>query len=100
MEQYYANIKVTGGKEEIDEFLQLLCKIQVLGSVGANRTIPVAVDGDGSARLRFETTDTDENLIDRLRDAVNNGRTINMDDKPFLEQLDKGTELETHFIGE
>lgn len=92
MENYYVDIRVTGGKEEINELLVLLTKIQVLGSVGSNRTIPVTVDGDGSARLRFETTSTEDNQIDKIRDF----NSI----KKFIEEVESGEDISGHYIGE
>ena len=92
MENYYVDIRVTGGKEEINELLVLLTKIQVLGSVGSNRTIPVTVDGDGSARLRFETTSTENNQIDKIRDF----NSI----KKFIEEVESGEDISSHYIGE
>ena len=92
MENYYVDIRVTGGKEEINELLVLLTKIQVLGSVGSNRTIPVTVDGDGSARLRFETTSTENNQIDKIRDF----NSI----KKFIEEVESGEDISEHYIGE
>lgn len=92
MENYYVDIRVTGGKEEINELLVLLTKIQVLGSVGSNRTIPVTVDGDGSARLRFETTSTENNQIDKIRDF----NSI----KKFIEEVESGEDISGHYIGE
>lgn len=92
MENYYVDIRVTGGKEEISELLVLLTKIQVLGSVGSNRTIPVTVDGDGSARLRFETTSTEDNQIDKIRDF----NSI----KKFIEEVESGEDISGHYIGE
>lgn len=92
MENYYVDIRVTGGKEELNELLLLLTKIQVLGSVGSNRTIPVTVDGDGSARLRFETTSTDENQIDKIREF----NSI----KKFIEEVESGEDISEHYIGE
>ena len=92
MENYYVDIRVTGGKEEINELLVLLTKIQVLGSVVSNRTITVTVDGDGSARLRFETTSTEENQIDKIREF----NSI----KKFIEEVESGEDISEHYIGE
>lgn len=92
MENYYVDIRVTGGKEELNELLVLLTKIQVLGSVGSNRTIPVTVDGDGSARLRFKTTSTEENQIDKIREF----NSI----KKFIEEVESGEDISEHYIGE
>lgn len=67
MENYYVTVKISGGNSELNEVLNLLAKIQYLGSVGATCTIPVTVDGDGSGQLRFETLETEGNLIDNYK---------------------------------
>lgn len=53
MNKKYTDIRVMGGEEEIREFLGLCALIQQLGAEGASGTISTVVDGDGSARLRF-----------------------------------------------
>lgn len=95
---YNLNIKVVGGKEEISEFLLLLAKMETLGDVGANRTIPVAYDGDGSGNLKFEALDGQINMIGQLKDSIQKGKKLNMDDENFLTQIDN--KIETHYIGE
>jgi len=89
MENYYATVKISGGNSELNEVLNLFAKIQYLGSVGATCTIPVVVDGDGSGQLRFETLETEENLIDSYKL------------ESFKTQVDSGAEqTEAHWIGE
>jgi hypothetical protein len=89
MENYYVTVKISGGNSELNEILNLLAKIQYLGSVGATCTIPVVVDGDGSGQLRFETPETEENLIDSYKL------------ESFKTQVDSGAEqIEAHWIGE
>jgi hypothetical protein len=89
MENYYINVKISGGKSEITETLKLLAKIQHLGSIGATCSIPVIVDGDGSGQLRFETLGTEENLIGKFKLEF------------FKSQVDEGVEkLEPHWVGE
>jgi hypothetical protein len=89
MEKYYINVKISGGKSEISEILNLFAKIQYLGNVGATRTIPIVVDGDGSGQLRFETLETDNNIID------------NFELENFKSQVDSGIEkLDDHWVGE
>ena len=92
MENYYLDIRVSGGKEEIKELLELLTKIQILGSVGSNRTIPVTVDGDGSARLRFTTTSTEEDQIEKIKEF----RSI----QKFISEIQDGGNISEHYIGE
>jgi hypothetical protein len=91
MENYYLDISVSGGKEEIQELLELLTKIQILGSVGSNRTIPVTVDGDGSARLRFITTSTEEDQIEKIKEF----RSI----QKFISEVEEGGDISEHYIG-
>ena len=89
MEKYYVTVKISGGNSELNEVLNLLAKIQYLGSVGATCTIPVTVDGDGSGQLRFETLETEGNLIDNYKL------------ESFKTQVDSGAEqTENHWIGE
>ena len=89
MENYYVTVKISGGNSELNEVLNLLAKIQYLGSVGATCTIPVTVDGDGSGQLRFETLETEGNIIDNYKL------------ESFKTQVDSGAEkTENHWIGE
>jgi hypothetical protein len=67
----------------------MITKRQYLGNVGATCTIPVVVDEDGSGQLRFETLETDNNIIDNF--GLEN----------FKSQVDSGIhELDDHWIGE
>jgi hypothetical protein len=92
MENYYVDVRVSGGKEELRELLELLTKIQILGSIGANRTIPVTVDGDGSARLRFTTTSTEEHEVKKIMEF----REI----QKFISEVEEGGNISEHYIGE
>jgi hypothetical protein len=89
MEKYYIDVKISGGKSEISEILNLFAKIQYLGNVGATCTIPVVVDGDGSGQLRFQTLETEKNIIDNFKL------------EKFKSQVDSGIDkLDDHWIGE
>jgi len=89
MENYYINVKISGGQSEINEVLSLLAKIQHLGSIGSTCTIPVTVDGDGSGQLRFETLETEKNLVNEFKL------------ESFKDQVSSGAEkTEAHWIGE
>jgi hypothetical protein len=92
MENYYVDIRVSGGKPELQELLELLTKIQILGSIGSNRTIPVTVDGDGSARLRFETTSTENDQIEKMKEF----KSI----QKFISEVEEGGDISEHYIGE
>lgn len=50
----YIDLRVIAGDVELGEFVALCNMIQLLGEKGANREIKLRVDGDGSARFRFE----------------------------------------------
>lgn len=54
MERYFVDVKISGNKDDLESFILLCKKLKYLCSVGASRTIPVAVDGDGSANLKFD----------------------------------------------
>ena len=89
MEKYYTNVRIEGGKSEINEILSLMAKIQYLGNSGATATIPVVVDGDGSGQVSFYTTDTESNLVEEFKL------------EEFKKQVDSGAgETEAHWIGE
>ena len=92
MENYYIDVRISGGKEELRELLELLTKIQILGLIGSNRTIPVTVDGDGSARLRFTTISTEEDQIDKIIEF----RSI----QNFISEVEDGGNISEHYIGE
>lgn len=68
------NLEIVGDENTILEFIALCAKLDLLGSVGSSRTIPVFYDGDGSARLRFKcnvpgkNTDSDVELIQLWKD--------------------------------
>lgn len=89
------NIELVGNEEDVLSFVALCAKIQVLGQYGASRTIPVDIDGDGSARLYFniktKIKDKDEEVD--LIDVWMEKRL-----KSFKEEVDN--EIETHYIGE
>lgn len=92
MENYYIDVRISGGKEELRELLELLTKIQILGLIGSNRTIPVTVDGDGSARLRFTTISTEEDQIEKIIEF----RSI----QNFISEVEDGGNISEHYIGE
>jgi len=47
-------LTVTGPPDQLGSFVQLCKTIEALCSLGASRTVKVAVDGDGSGNLRFD----------------------------------------------
>lgn len=87
----YLDIRVTGEKEEINELLIILRKIQWCGSVGAGRTLPIYVDGDGSGRLSFEL---------KLKEELTPLEKYVVLDKEKMSKVSDGDDFETHWIGE
>jgi len=88
------NIEVIGDSTEILEFVALCGKIELLGHFGANRTIPVTVDGDGSGQLLFKanaTVDGKENV-----DLIGIWKTKQSEN--FESEVD--SEIKEHHIGE
>lgn len=87
-------IELVGNEEDVLSFVGLCAKIELLGICGASRTIPVDVDGDGSARLKF---DIKANVADKGEvDLIDAWWLKNKEN--FKKQLD--SKIETHFIGE
>lgn len=87
-------IELVGNEDDVLSFVSLCAKIELLGIWGASRTIPVDVDGDGSARLKF---DIKANIVDKGEiDLIDVWWSKNKE--TFKMQLD--SQIETHFIGE
>ena len=106
MSQSKLDLTVIGGKEEIKELLFVLSKIQWLGMIGSGRTIPVHVDGDGSARLKFYIKDVpkekDGQKIDVkswIEDYTSVLELVELD-KDILKKVSDGDDFETQYIGE
>jgi len=105
MSQSKLDLTVIGGKEEIKELLFVLSKIQWLGMIGSGRTIPVHVDGDGSARLKFFVKDVPKENEgkevdpDWIKDYTNVLELVQLDKKK-LEKVSDGDDFETQYIGE
>lgn len=87
----YLDIRVLGLSDtDINEFLHLLVKIETLGEQGANRTIPVCVDGDGSGIFKFDILDKKLNR---------SYKTVKKDIKTnFTKEIND--KIKTHYIGE
>lgn len=89
------NIELTGNEEDVLSFVGLCSKIELLGLWGASRTIPVDVDGDGSANLRFNIK---ADVQDRGEvDLIDEWWKHNKD--KFNEEVDND-KIKTHYIGE
>ena len=98
MERVKLDLVVTGSNEEIKELLILLRKIQWCGRTGSSRTIPIHVDGDGSARLDFyvNNKEFDPNWIDTCKDI----KEIVSLDLDKMKKVADGDDFETQYIGE
>ena len=83
-ERYYVDLRVTGNKIDLGDFLLLCRKIEYLCNVGASRELKVVVDGDGSADLQFDFK----------------GVKVNIDKKDFEKQIGSGKDLKIIYIGE
>jgi hypothetical protein len=94
MSNVKATIELVGNQEDVLSFIGLCAKIELLGIWGASRTIPVDVDGDGSARLRFnvEAEVKDKGKVDMIKSWWD----VNKEN--FKKQID--SKVETHYIGE
>jgi len=84
MKKYYIDIKVTGNKTDLKDFLLLCKKIEYLCIVGSSTEIPLHVDGDGSGDLRFDFK----------------GIEVEIDKEKMEKELNTGNKLSSHFIGE
>lgn len=87
----YIDIRITGEHEELRELLVILRKLQWCGDIGAGRTLPIYIDGDGSGRLSFDIK-KDEKFVN-IRDFVNL-------DSEKMKKVSDGDDFETHWIGE
>jgi len=99
------DITVIGGKEEIKELLIVLSKIEWLGRIGAGRKIPIVVDGDGSADLKFYIKNIppseDGKPVDSkwIEDCTSILELVELDpDK--LKKVGDGDDFEEQYIGE
>lgn len=88
------NIELIGNEEDVLSFVGLCAKMELLGIYGASRTIPVDIDGDGSARLKFniEAEVEGKGRVDLIQAWLDKNK------ERFKNQLD--SKIETHYIGE
>lgn len=92
----YIDLRITALSDiDLKDFLIALRKIQYCGDVGANRLLPIQVDGDGSGFINVEMHKNDINDVEltNIRDFINL-------DESALKKVDDGDDFETHFIGE
>lgn len=87
-------IELVGNEEDVLSFIGLCAKIELLGIWGASRTIPVDIDGDGSARLSFniKANIRDQGEVDMIK------AWWDVNKKDFEKQIH--SKIKTHYIGE
>lgn len=74
-EEFTATFKITSKKEEVIKGVwRMLKAMEMLGGIGASRTVSAGVDGDGSFRMKLEVTkgdgvsEIDEIDVEKLAD--------------------------------
>jgi len=94
-ERKYIDLRITAiSDEDLKDFLIALRKIQWCGDVGASRTIPLHIDGDGSGSIDVDVFDeSSEGGFKNLRDMVNL-------DENKMKKVSDGEDFETQWIGE
>lgn len=92
----YLDLRVTALSDaDMNDFLIALRKIQYCGEIGANRLIPIQVDGDGSGQINIERhiKELKNTSLKNIRDIVNL-------DETKLAKVNDGHDFDTHYIGE
>lgn len=92
----HIDLRITAiSDEDLKDFLIALRKIQYCGDIGANRLLPIRVDGDGSGQIDVEIHESELNSpkLKNLRDLVNL-------DEEKLQSVNDGNDFETQYIGE
>lgn len=70
-------VEVVGYEDQLNTIAVFLRKIEVLGNIGATRTLKLWVDGDGAARLKMIFPDMEEKIeIDA--NELSAGNTLEM----------------------
>lgn len=96
MGRKFIDLRITAiSDEDLKDFLIALKKIQYCGDVGANRLLPIRIDGDGSGVIDIEihTKENADTKLKNIREVVN----LDMDK---LQKVSDGDDFETHYIGE
>jgi len=94
-ERKYIDLRVTAiSDEDLKDFLIALRKIQWCGDVGASRTLPIHIDGDGSGSI--DVSIFDENS----ESGFKNLREIIILDETKMKKVSEGDDFETQWIGE
>ncbi len=88
-------IELFGNEEDVLSFVGLCSKIELMGLWGVSRTIPLSVDGDGSADLKFNIKANIENKgeVDLIKAWKEKYK------EKFQNEVDS-SEMQTHYIGE
>jgi phage-related protein len=96
MNKKYVDIRITAtSDEDLREFLIALRKIQFCGDIGANRLIPIQIDGDGSGQIDIEV-----HTKELKNTQLKNIRKIVALDQDKLKKVKDGEDFETHYVGE
>lgn len=96
MGKVHIDLRITAiSEEDLKDFLIALRKIQYCGDVGANRLLPIQIDGDGSGQIdiAWHIDDITNCNIKNIRDVINL-------DSSKLKKVDDGDDFQTHYIGE
>ena len=92
----HIDLRITAiSDEDLKDFLIALRKIQYCGDIGANRLLPIRIDGDGSGQIDVEIHESELNSLKlkNLRDLVNL-------DEEKLQIVNDGGDFDTQYIGE
>lgn len=96
MKRKFIDLRITAISEtDLKDFLIALRKLQYCGDIGANRLLPIQIDGDGSG-----TIDIEMHIEEITNTKLKNIRKIINLDKIKLESVDNGDDFEIHYIGE
>jgi len=96
MERKFIDVRITGISDtDLKDFMIALRKIQYCGDIGANRLLPIQIDGDGSGGFNIEmhTEEITNTKLKNLREIVNL-------DKSKLQKVNDGYNFEVHYLGE
>lgn len=96
MERKFIDLRITAiSEEDLKDFMIALRKIQYCGDIGANRLLPIQIDGDGSGGIDIEmhTKEIADTKLKNIREIINL-------DESKLQKVNDGYDFETHYIGE
>ncbi|MCK9544737.1 MAG: hypothetical protein M0R03_22185 [Novosphingobium sp.] len=96
MGRKFIDVRITGISEtDLKDFMIALRKIQYCGDIGANRLLPIQIDGDGSGGFDIEmhTEEITNIKLKNLKEIVNL-------DKSKLQKVNDGDDFEVHYLGE